>query len=166
MARSGSFPGVDTAAVSADEEIERLYRHEGDRLWWAIVAYSGDRNVADDAVSEAFTQALGRGAELRSPSAWVWKVAFRIAAGELKRRRREGPADVETSYEMPEPVIEVLDALRKLSANQRAVIVLHYLADYPAKDIARILGSTTATVDVHLHRARKRLRSLLETTDE
>jgi RNA polymerase sigma factor (sigma-70 family) len=166
MARFRPSLPVDRIVVRADERIERLYREEGHRLWWAVVAYSGDRDVADDAVAEAFTQALGRGDELRSPVAWVWKAAFRIAAGELKRRGRQGFKDVEASYEMPEPVTEVLDALRKLSARQRAVIVLHYLADYPTKDIAKILGSTTATVDVHLHRARKRLRNLLETSDE
>ncbi|MDP9300497.1 MAG: hypothetical protein M3P43_06340, partial [Actinomycetota bacterium] len=71
-------------------EIERLYREEGDRLWRAVVAWSGSSHVADDAVSEAFAQALRRGDELHDPMAWIWRVAFRTAAGELKARRREG----------------------------------------------------------------------------
>jgi DNA-directed RNA polymerase specialized sigma24 family protein len=38
-------------------------------------------------------------------------------------------------------------------------------AGYPAKEIARITGSTTPAVHVQLSRARKRLRELLETDD-
>jgi hypothetical protein len=44
-----------------------------------------DREVASDAVAEAFAvPALWRGR--RDLPAWVWRSAFRIAAGELKRR--------------------------------------------------------------------------------
>jgi DNA-directed RNA polymerase specialized sigma24 family protein len=43
--------------------------------------------------------------------------------------------------------------------------VLHHAAGYPAKEIARITGSTTPAVHVQLSRARKRLRELLETDD-
>lgn len=45
--------------------LERLYREDGERLWRAVFAYAGNRDVADDAVAEAFTQAIGRGDELR-----------------------------------------------------------------------------------------------------
>ena len=68
--------------------LERIYREHGDRLWWAVLAFSGDREVASDAVAEAFAQALRRGEGLRDPLAWIWRVAFRVAAGELKRRRQ------------------------------------------------------------------------------
>jgi predicted RNA polymerase sigma factor len=42
---------VNTTEVSALSRIERLYRQEGRRLWWALVAYSGDIEVANDAVA-------------------------------------------------------------------------------------------------------------------
>jgi DNA-directed RNA polymerase specialized sigma24 family protein len=74
---------TDAAARSA---LEELYRAEGRRLWWALLAYSGDPDVASDAAAEAFAQALRRGSAVRDPRAWVWDVAFRVAAGELKRR--------------------------------------------------------------------------------
>jgi RNA polymerase sigma-70 factor (ECF subfamily) len=56
-------------------------------------------------------------------------------------------------------------ALAKLSEKQRAAVVLHHAAGYPAREIAEILGSTTAAVYVHLSRARRRLRELLRTDD-
>ena len=59
-------------------------------------------------------------------------------------------------YEMDERPAMVLAALARLSPRQRAAFVLHYYADYPAKEIASIVGSSPATVAVHLHRARAR----------
>ncbi len=117
--------------VSARRDVEVLYREHGKRLWWALVAFSGDRDIASDATSEAFAQALRRGEAIRDPLAWIWRAAFRIAAGELKQRGRQAAPLSEASYELPEPAAEVTDALRRLPAQQRAAVVLHYYADRP-----------------------------------
>ena len=153
------------ATVDARRDLEVLYREHGDRLWWALLAFSGDREVASDATAEAFAQALRRGDHLRDPLAWIWTAAFRIAAGELKERRRVVHAAVDSSYELPEPAAEIAAALRRLPPQQRAAVVLHYYADRPQREIARMLGISTATVGVHLHRGRKRLRELLGDDD-
>jgi RNA polymerase sigma-70 factor (ECF subfamily) len=148
--------------ASHDQVLERLYREQGDRMWRAVLGFAGDTEVASDAVSEAFAQALGRGGELHAPERWLWRAAFRIAAGELKERGRHGPPLTEGSYEMEEPARELVAALETLSEKQRAAVVLHHTAGYPVKEIAAILGSTPAAVKVHLSRARKRLRTILE----
>src|SRR5439155_16509350 len=106
-----------------------------------------------------FRQALGRGVDLRLPERWIWKTAFKVAARMLGERTRRAEV-VEASYEIPEEVTEVLVALAELPTRQRGAIVLHYYADYSLKEVARILGVTPATVGVHLHRGRKKLREL------
>jgi RNA polymerase sigma-70 factor, ECF subfamily len=151
-------------AVTTRRELERLYREDGGRLWWAVLAYTGDRDVASDSVAEAFAQALGRGAAIRSPLAWIWRTAFRVAAAEMKRRRLSYPLGDQQGYEMTD-LSDVVFALGKLSPSQRAAVVLHYYADYPLKDVAAILGIATATAGVHLHRGRRKLRDLLEEDD-
>jgi DNA-directed RNA polymerase specialized sigma24 family protein len=144
------------------EQLESAYREHGARLWRAVFAFAGDRQLADDAVAEAFAQALRRGGELRDPMAWIWRVAFRVAAGELKERRRYLDAPSDQAYETPEPAWEIMRGLARLSPMQRASIVLHHYGGYRAKDIAVILGSTSAAVRVHLSAGRRRLRSILE----
>jgi len=144
--------------------IEALYRKDGDRLWWALLAWSGDREIASDAVAEAFAQVLRRGPDVRDPGAWVWRVAFRVAAGELKRRGRFGPL-TDAGYDLPEPS-DLFAALAQLSDRQRAAVVLHHLAGYQLKEIATVLGVNKATVGVHLTRGRRRLRELLEANDD
>src|SRR5688500_11642304 len=80
--------------------IEELYRSDGDRIWRAVFAFTGDRAVASDAVAEAIAQAIRRGRAIRDPQRWVWRAAFRIAAGDLGKRRRRPPNEVAKSYEM------------------------------------------------------------------
>jgi RNA polymerase sigma factor (sigma-70 family) len=157
---------VRDATVKADvARLEDLYEEHGARLWLALFLYAGDREVASDAVAEAFAQALRRGDALRSPEQWIWRSAFRIAAGELSRRKRETEDVMDTSYEVPEETTELLLALPRLTPKQRIAIVLHYHVGYSLKEVAKITGSTPSAVGVHLHRGRKRLRELLGDDD-
>jgi RNA polymerase sigma-70 factor (ECF subfamily) len=153
------------AKMTGVEDLEEVYRSIAPRLWRALVAYTGDPEIASDAVAEAFAQALHRGAALNAPDRWIWTSAFRIAAGELKERSAHMDALPERSYDMPEEAIFMTNVLRRLSPNQRACVVLHYYADLPDRRIAEILGIGTPTVRVHLMRGRRRLRQLLEEDD-
>jgi RNA polymerase sigma factor (sigma-70 family) len=153
-------------AVVQRARFEELYRERGPALWRSLVLYTGDQDVASDAVSEAFAQAIRRGDEIRSPMAWIARAAYRIAAGELKARRLEDAYPiVDQGYEMPEPLTELATALAELSPSQRAATILCLRDGYSAAEAADIIGSTAGAVRVHLHRARRRLRDLLDDAD-
>lgn len=144
-------------------ELERLFGSEGPKLWRALVAYTGDVDLANEARAEAFAQALGHREEIRSPAAWIWTASFRVARGLLKERSVRSDATVDdASYSIPDPVRDIVDALRTLPPKQRLAIVLHDYADRPTREVAEILGSSRATVHVHLSAARRRLRPLLQ----
>ncbi|HEV2950712.1 MAG TPA: RNA polymerase sigma factor [Actinomycetota bacterium] len=152
-------------AGDAERRLEVVYREQGTRLWRAVFLTSGSREVADDAVAEAFAQALRRGRALRDPAAWVWPVAFRVAAGELKERGRMTTFEVEPVGGMPEPFVDLWRALGRLPLKQRTSVVLADYAGWSHREIAKALGSSVSAVGVHVHRARKRLRDLLEDED-
>jgi len=143
--------------------LEDVFETDGRRLWWSVLAFAGDREIAHDAVAEAFAQALNRGDALRDPAAWIWRTAFAVARGELKRRGRSRPLEDEPTS-MPEPV-GLFEALALLSPKQRAVIVLHHYAGYRLHEIGPMLGITKGTAGVHLSRGRRRLREVLEERD-
>jgi RNA polymerase sigma-70 factor, ECF subfamily len=151
---------VDTER-GARERVERLYRERGASMWKAILGYSADPEIASDAVSEAFAQLLRRGADVRDPERWAWRATFRIAAGELKARRREDNIVPERSYEIDDGSLELAAAFATLSERQRSSAVLYYIADKPVAEVAAILGTSTGSVKVHLSRARQRLREEL-----
>jgi RNA polymerase sigma-70 factor (ECF subfamily) len=160
-----SVAGGRLTLASPDRAVERIYREQRLKLWRALLGYTSDPDVASDALAEAFAQALARRVGINDPAAWVWKVAFRVAAGEMQRRRREGGEAPEGSYDFPEPLRDVVDALAHISPNQRLAIVLHDYADRPTTEIAEIMGASRATVHVHLSQGRRRLRRLLEEHD-
>lgn len=74
-------------------------------------------------------------------------------------------AELDVTYDMAEPIPQLVQALAKISPNQRLAVVMHDYADRPTDEIARALGVTRPTVHVHLSQGRKRLRRLLEVTD-
>jgi len=155
----------DSLVTGAPGSIESVYREQYARLWRALLAFGGDPEAASDAATEAFAQALGHGDALRSPADWIWVTAFRIVRGELKIKPVGRVRLTDGTYEIPEPVDHLVAALRRLSERQRLAIVLHDYADRPVKEVASVLGTTTATVYVHLSQGRKRLRSLLGERD-
>lgn len=153
------------AMHTATERIETLYREDGERLWRALAAYAGDPEIASDAVAEAFAQALRRGDALRDPQPWVWRAGFKIAAGELKRRREPRPGLPPPVHHDPEADADLLDALAQLPPKQRAAVILFYYADAPVREIARRTGMTQLSVRANLSRGRQRLRQLLDETN-
>ena len=146
----------------SQDAVEALYRTQGERIWRAVMAYTQDPDLASDAVAEAFAQALVRGSAIRSPARWVWRTAFRIAAGMLQERSRSVRLAGTESYLMRDLGGELLTGLARLPAKQRAALVLFYYADYPVRQIAEILRSNPIAVRVNLSRGRSRLRRILE----
>jgi RNA polymerase sigma-70 factor, ECF subfamily len=166
--------GVDAAVADAITggsasgvgSVEDVYRAHGDRLWRAVLAFSRDPELASDAVAEAFAQALARESAIRSPLPWIWRAAFRIAAGSLKGRHLPLQTVPEGSYALAESDDQLLDALARLPERQRAALVLRYYADLPIREIAAVLGTNAPLVRVELMRGRRRLRLLLGGHDD
>jgi RNA polymerase sigma-70 factor, ECF subfamily len=157
--------GAHPSETTNDLQIERLFVEESGRMWRAVLAYTGDPEIASDSVTEAFTLALESEGQISSASGWLWKVAFRVATAELRRRQRAIIAVVDQTYVVDQSAADMLSAIRHLSPRQRGAIVLYYYADRPVNEVARILGSTAPAVRVHLMRGRRKLKELLEESD-
>jgi len=147
--------------MDVTDAVERVYREHAERLWRALVLYAGEPEVASDAVAEAFAQAIARGSAIVHLDRWIWRSAFSIARGELKRRGGTTPEVPDLPSEVPAETTDLVRALEKLSSKQRASVVLHHYAGYSTKETAEIIGSTAGAVGMHLGRGRKRLRELL-----
>ena len=161
MQIDATMPGVaGEREIEAEHDFGALYAAESDRLYRTLVAFTGGRgDIAEEAGAEAFARAIAYDGHLHDPIAWIYTVAFRLALDELRRDRKRAVA-IETSV-MPPEVSDVVGALRQLTPNQRAAIVLRYVLDLDVDEVAHRMGVATATVRVHLFRARRRLRELL-----
>src|SRR5918996_1121955 len=149
----GPLPGVKDAGVATEpglhlDRLHAAYLRTHARLWRSVLAWSGSREVADEACAEAFAQAARRGEAVRDVDAWVWRTAFRIADGDLRAA-----------------AIDLVRALRTLTDQQRACVVLRDVAGMTAPEVAAALGTSATTVRVQALRGRRRLRELLEDDD-
>lgn len=158
----------DEVVSSGSDDLDQLYREIAPGLWRAIFVYAGARReVADEAVAEAFTRAIESRTDIRDPKAWLYRVAFRAASIELRNGQSDqATVEGERVFEEPTDLLPVLEALTRLPPNQRAAIVLHYRIDLSVRQIADALEIAPATVKVHLHRGRNRLRQLLQEDED
>jgi RNA polymerase sigma-70 factor (ECF subfamily) len=146
--------------VGAEGDLGRLFEAEAPTLWRSVYAYSGRPDIAEDAVAEAFAQAIEHRERIREPLAWIYRTAFRIATKEMKQERRSPPVRAATSYE-DRGLRDLMEALHELSPKQRAAVYLHYEVGLSVRQVSGLIGASPATVKVHLFRGRNRLRELL-----
>lgn len=145
-----------------------LFRAEYPGIVGELTVFMGDRDAAVDVVQEAFVRLWGRWARISTydrPGAWVRRVAIRLASRRLRRERlgrrilqRLRPAG---AVDSPGDV-DVLRAVRDLPERQRTAVVLHYFRGFPVSEVAGVMGCADGTARVHLHRARERLREVLD----
>ncbi|HLX34116.1 MAG TPA: sigma factor-like helix-turn-helix DNA-binding protein [Candidatus Limnocylindrales bacterium] len=157
---------IAITAAESNDRVEAVYRADAERLWRAVFAFTGDAEIASDAVAEAFAQVIRRGSAVRDPAAWAWRAAFRISAGAMQARRvgERLPAPAgEHHDEYGDP--DLIAALRLLPDAQRAAVILFYYAGLPVRDVAARLGTNSLAVRANLSRGRGRLRQLLGDQD-
>src|SRR6266516_3254462 len=154
---------MDAGEEAEGHDFEGLFKETGPTLWRAIYTYSGFRRpVADDAVAEAFARAIENGSSIRDPRRWLFRVAFRIAAAELKRERRGLAIEDRENDPFGAEHPDLVAALRRLSPAQRTAVYLHHQAGFSVGEVASLTGSSVPAIKVHLFRGRRRLRALLE----
>ena len=148
-------------AVGERDRVEVAYRAVHARLWKALLAFTGDAELASDAEAEAFAQVLRRGDVVDDVQAWVWRTAFRIASG-LLASKSTNLGVVDGSVSPTQSITEFLDLLGGLSQQQRACVALRYVGEYTSVEIGELLGTSAGTIRVQLNRAHTALRSLLK----
>src|SRR6266540_251760 len=90
---------------------------------------------------------------------WLQPFPDALLAGE-----REDPAAVAVSRAGIR--LALVAALQYLSARQRAVLILRDVLEWPAAEVAELLGTTTTAVNSGLRRARAQLAQALPAEDE
>lgn len=144
-----------------------------------IQAMVRDEYAADDLCQETFMRAQDSLESLKDQSkisAWIFHIAYNLCRDhfrKLKTRRagqRVNPAEVEVmvqssiqkELEQREMSQCVQEQVNLLPESLRTVIILFDLIGCTHEEVSEILGISRAAVKVRLHRARKRLKALLE----
>ena len=134
-------------------------------------ALTGDRSRADDLVQDTLARALAKldlwqpGSDLR---AWLFTLMHNLFVNQLRSNRLPETA-LDEALDMPVSggqlealaVRDIHEALARLPAEQREVLLLVGLEQFGYAEAAQVLGVPTGTVMSRLSRARERMRRML-----
>ncbi|HEX6139484.1 MAG TPA: sigma-70 family RNA polymerase sigma factor [Candidatus Limnocylindria bacterium] len=145
----------------------RLVDGSLDREFRLATVILGNRADAEDAVGDAALRAWQHVAQLRDPARfepWFTRIVVNVCRDRLHRRRPTTPLtlDPPAGTDAIADSIEraaLLDALRTLTADHRAVIALHYLEGLTIEQIADHLAMPIGTVKSRLHYGLAELRA-------
>jgi RNA polymerase sigma-70 factor (ECF subfamily) len=164
-------------AVGDMRAFEEIYRRQHRRVYGLCMRMTRNVAEAEDLTQEVFVHLFRKIGSFRGESAfstWLHQLTVnQVLMHFRKHRKREHTTD---NGEMPDQIVkgtehparmQVIDkitlenALARLAPGYRAVFILHDIEGYEHEEIGRILGCSTGTSKSQLHKARLKLRKLL-----
>lgn len=159
-----------------EEQFSALYEKYANDVLRFSFFYLGDRQRAEDVTQDVFVRLLTHAPDLApgKEKAWLLKVAMnrcrdiwraawvkRVVLGSPAMELTPAPGNMEDSLERQ----ELLAAVRKLPADFRDAVLLHYYQGYAINEIAEMLNVPEGTISSRLSRGRKKLQEILKESD-
>ena len=167
---------TETNTVMEFSEISDQYY---DRVGKFVLATVKDKWTAEDILQETFVRVRNNQESLKDPSrmsSWIFRIAYNLCQDHF-RQAKKSPLNESEGQDKPDTSKEIFiqkqmerqqmgqcvqDQMDHLPESQRTVLFLFDIMEFTNQEIADILGITVENVKIRLHRARKRLKSLLE----
>jgi RNA polymerase sigma-70 factor (ECF subfamily) len=170
---------IERCRTGSDAAFRELVDRYKNLVYGVIVRTVADRSNADDLAQEVFLRVYRGLPAFRGESSlttWLFRIARNVCAETRDRRRFERSLEALAGDDRPpmDPgapdqafaAIELRDRLGKAMSHlppaARFLVSAHYLGGQKYEDLARALDMPIGTVKTHLHRAKRRLRELLE----
>jgi RNA polymerase sigma-70 factor (ECF subfamily) len=172
---------LDLARASAAGDasaFERLYQQHNRRVYSICLRMLGNPTEAEDLTQDVFVQLFRKIGSFRGDSAfttWLHRMTVNQVLMHFRKRgvRMESTTDdgelpiliaVGTDRPSHMPIIDNIAlerAIAELPPGYRTVFTLHDIEGWEHEEIARRLGCTVGTSKSQLHKARMRIRALL-----
>ena len=160
-----------------DSEFEALYAEHAQPLFRFLVYRTGDRQLSEDLLADAFERALRARTRFdprkASRKTWLYTIALNCLRDHVRRRGAEeralelagarAPADLDALAGVDERE-RLGRAMAALSEEEREAISLRFGADLTVPEIARVSGEKLTTIEGRVYRALRKLRVELEGT--
>ena len=165
---------VDRAKQGDEEAFDALARQVGDRCMAIACRILRDVDLAEDAVQAALIVAWREVRTLRDPDRfepWLHRILTNECYAEAKRRTRWSGDIRLLPVDGPREAGEILTvndrdqlerAFRRLTLEQRTVLVFHHYLGLQLTEVADRLGIPVGTVKSRLHHATAALRASVD----
>jgi RNA polymerase sigma-70 factor (ECF subfamily) len=164
---------IRLAAQGDSNAFGELVRLHERTVYNLCLRFMRDPHAAEDMAQDAFLKAFRRIRTFRGRSAfstWLYRLTVNTCLDELAKRKRRRAYTLEEApipAEMPAPERSETAAIiracvAKLPERDAMLITLYYLEEESYERIAAKLELPMGTLKTWLHRARKRLRTIVE----
>ncbi len=172
-----SFTDIELAAQLAAGDVaafEQLYELHRRRVYSLCLRMVGNVTEAEDLTQEVFLQVFRKVGTFRGEAAFTTWLHRLVVNQVLMHWRKRGVRSEEVieegdvgSIARPHPLplldrIALEQAIQRLPPGYRLVFLLHDVEGYEHEEIAAILGCSVGTSKSQLHKARLKLRRLLQ----
>jgi RNA polymerase sigma-70 factor, ECF subfamily len=177
------------AAQADPTRFEALYRKYIAQVYSFALYELRDHHEAEDVTERTFMLALSGIASFEERAdaddgdastfrVWLFRIARNVVANHRRTLRRRpvapleaaasiaGPLDVAGDVERRDEARAAWDAVGRLPDDRRRVVVLRFVEEMSAAEIAGVLGRTEGAVRVLLHRALRSVAADLRRTTE
>lgn len=178
---------IGQAQQGVPAAFEYLYKAHCRRVYGLCLRIIKNRVEAEDLTQQVFLQLFRKISTFRGESGfstWLHRVTVNMVLMHMRRRKTaELPAEDLQSHTLNGESsrehgssntsmfgaierLNLMRAIRKLPSGYKQVFLLHDVIGYEHGEIAGLLGCTTGSSKSQLHKARKRLRQLLQPEPE
>ncbi len=153
-----------TDGISMFEQIK-------DRVFSYLVRKSGDYDLSRDILQETYVRYLEHYSGKDVSPSLIFTIARNVFIDHVRKQDRIGPLDSDQRDSAPdarhqvlvrEQYTRVLDAMKHLAEDEREVLALVVSGDLTYRQIAAMMGISEANVKVKVHRARCRIKEILQ----
>lgn len=167
MGLHGEAVSTESAAVprGRDAVAAELFTAHYARLAGWVRRLVDDDGTAHDIAAEAFTRVLSRLTLVDDPRGYLYAAASNLVRDHWRRKERErraySKAFAVDGPDQPAPDTGVRELVESLPDRLRTVVLLHYYADLPVREVCLVLGKPEGTIKRALFDARARLLTAL-----
>ncbi len=145
-----------------------LIREKHELLYKISFAYTKNQYDAQDCLSEACIKGFDKIRQLKNEEkfySWFTSLLINICRKQYREKSKissdEDLGDIMDmfSFSTVDDRIIIENLLDKLKDDEREIVVLKYLKDYPLKEVARIIGLPENTVKTKIYRSINFLKS-------
>lgn len=157
--------------------LAELFERHHRRIFSYFLRMTGQRNTAEDLASETFMRVLKYRHSYRREAkftTWLYQVARNIFLDHVEKLRPEDslddlPAHIQADHTRPDDTLQssqetrlVRQALDRLPARKREVLILSRYRDMKYEEIAVVMNTTPAAVKILVHRSLRDLKAIYQ----
>ena len=161
---------VRLAQAGDPDAFETVYREHAGRVYALCLRMSGDPVRARELLQDVFVRAWEKLRTYRADAAfgtWLHRLAVNVVLMQWRAEGRKGLEELDENTAGgergagSEERIDLEQAIAKLPAGARQVLVLHDIEGFEHGEIGKMVGIAEGTSKAHLFRARRLLREAL-----